>query len=172
MGDRICMSISSDSLFDETLNRGPLALLLRRQYEFPSGMIYCNYFSNPNTNLVWQCLRKLYRRLLLMHIDFQFSRIWEYALFFQRYLPIEPKSVAMTSCVYSADGKALLAAGCDGVVRLYGEIFFICMILITYVTGAYTNNSPITDILAMVKIKKKRQLNSVFVILILFFWNS
>ena len=70
-------------------------------------------------------------------------------------MPIEPKSVAMTSCVYSADGKALLAAGCDGVVRLYGEIFFICMILITYVTGAYTNNSPITDILAMVEIKKK-----------------
>ena len=30
------MSISSDSLSDETLNQGPWALLLRRQYEFPS----------------------------------------------------------------------------------------------------------------------------------------
>ena len=38
MGDRISMSISGDSLSDETLNRGPLALLLMRQYEFPSGI--------------------------------------------------------------------------------------------------------------------------------------
>ena len=35
MGDRCGMSISADSPSDETLNRGPLALLLRRQYEFP-----------------------------------------------------------------------------------------------------------------------------------------
>ena len=35
MGDRISMSISGDSLSDETLNRGPLALHLWRQYEFP-----------------------------------------------------------------------------------------------------------------------------------------
>ena len=35
MGDRSSMSISADSPSDETLNRGPLALLLRRQYEFP-----------------------------------------------------------------------------------------------------------------------------------------
>ena len=35
MGDRSGMSISADSASDETLNRGPLALLLRRQYEFP-----------------------------------------------------------------------------------------------------------------------------------------
>ena len=33
------MSISADSPLDETLNRGPLALLLRRQYEFPLGLI-------------------------------------------------------------------------------------------------------------------------------------
>ena len=38
MGDRIGMSISADSPSDETLNRGPLALLLRRQYEFPFGI--------------------------------------------------------------------------------------------------------------------------------------
>ena len=38
MGDRSGMSISADSLSDETLNRGPLALLLRRQYEFPFGI--------------------------------------------------------------------------------------------------------------------------------------
>ena len=37
MGDRMTMSmsISADSLSDVTSNRGPLALLLRRQYEFP-----------------------------------------------------------------------------------------------------------------------------------------
>ena len=34
MGDRSGMLISADSLSDETLNQGPLALLLRRQYEF------------------------------------------------------------------------------------------------------------------------------------------
>ena len=38
MGDRCGMSISADSPLDETLNLGPLALLLRRQYEFPFGI--------------------------------------------------------------------------------------------------------------------------------------
>ena len=38
MGDRISMSLSSDSPSDETLNLGPLELLLRRQYEFPFGI--------------------------------------------------------------------------------------------------------------------------------------
>ena len=38
MGDRICMSIFVDSPFDETLHRGPLVLLLQRQYEFPFGI--------------------------------------------------------------------------------------------------------------------------------------
>ena len=38
MGDRISMSISVDSPSEETLNRGPLALLLRRQHEFPFGI--------------------------------------------------------------------------------------------------------------------------------------
>ena len=35
MGDRSGMSISADSPSGVTLNRGPLAVLLRRQYEFP-----------------------------------------------------------------------------------------------------------------------------------------
>ena len=35
MGDRSGMSIYADSPSAETLNRGPLALLLRQQYEFP-----------------------------------------------------------------------------------------------------------------------------------------
>ena len=38
MGDRSGMPISADSPLDKTLNRGPLALLLRRQYEFPFGI--------------------------------------------------------------------------------------------------------------------------------------
>ena len=38
MGDRSGMSISADSPSDETLNRGPMALLLQRQYEFPFGI--------------------------------------------------------------------------------------------------------------------------------------
>ena len=38
MGDRCGMSIFADSPSDETLNRGPLALLLWRQYEFPFGI--------------------------------------------------------------------------------------------------------------------------------------
>ena len=38
MGDRCGMSISADSSSDETLNRGPLALRSRRQYEFPFGI--------------------------------------------------------------------------------------------------------------------------------------
>ena len=38
MGDCISMLISGYSLSNETLNRDPLALLLRRQYEFPSGI--------------------------------------------------------------------------------------------------------------------------------------
>ena len=35
MGDRSSMSITADSPSGETLKQGPLALLLRRQYEFP-----------------------------------------------------------------------------------------------------------------------------------------
>ena len=40
MGDRgdSGTSISADSPSDETLNRGPLALLLRQQYEFTFGI--------------------------------------------------------------------------------------------------------------------------------------
>ena len=38
MGDRISMSISGDIPSDETLNRGPLTMLLRQQYEFPFGI--------------------------------------------------------------------------------------------------------------------------------------
>ena len=38
MGDRSDMSISADSPSGETSNRGLLALLLRRQYEFPFGI--------------------------------------------------------------------------------------------------------------------------------------
>ena len=47
----ICMSISADSSSNETLNRGPLVLLLQRQYEFPFGIdkvqfsIFFNLFS-------------------------------------------------------------------------------------------------------------------------------
>ena len=47
MNDHISMSISVDSPFDETLNRGPLALHLRRQYEFPFGIdiVQFSFFS-------------------------------------------------------------------------------------------------------------------------------
>ena len=38
MVDHISMSISVDSPWNETLNRGPLALLLQQQYEFPFGI--------------------------------------------------------------------------------------------------------------------------------------
>ena len=38
MGDRISLSIFVDSPSDETLNRCPLALLLRLQYELPFGI--------------------------------------------------------------------------------------------------------------------------------------
>ena len=44
MGDRSGMSISADSPLDETLNRGPLVLLLRRQYEFSFGEIFIFIF--------------------------------------------------------------------------------------------------------------------------------
>ena len=46
MGDRSGMSISADSPSDpdETLNRGPLALLLRQQYEFPFGINKVQFF--------------------------------------------------------------------------------------------------------------------------------
>ena len=43
MGDRGGMSISVDSPSDETLNRGPMALLLRRQYEYPFGINIVQY---------------------------------------------------------------------------------------------------------------------------------
>ena len=38
MCDRSGMSVSADSPSDEILNRGPMALLMRRQYEYPFGI--------------------------------------------------------------------------------------------------------------------------------------
>ena len=55
MGDRSGMSISADSPSDDTLNQGPLALLLHRQYEFPFGInkvqfsIFCDAAPRVNT---------------------------------------------------------------------------------------------------------------------------
>ena len=43
MGDRSSMLISADNPSDETLNQGPLALLLRQQYEFPYGINIVQY---------------------------------------------------------------------------------------------------------------------------------
>ena len=51
MGDHSGVSISADSPSDETLNRGPLALLLRQQYEFPFGINivqFSNFFPTRN----------------------------------------------------------------------------------------------------------------------------
>ena len=49
------MSISVDNPSDETLNRGPLALLLQREYEFPFGLMGLVVFffncSNPAEGL-------------------------------------------------------------------------------------------------------------------------
>ena len=44
MGDRISILISVGSPSDETLNRGFLALLLWRQYEFPFGINKVQFF--------------------------------------------------------------------------------------------------------------------------------
>ena len=48
MGDHISMSISVDSLSDETVNWGPLALLLRRQYESPLAIDKVQYSVLPS----------------------------------------------------------------------------------------------------------------------------
>ena len=57
MGDHCGMSISADSP-SETLNRGPLALLLRRQYEFPFGInivqFSFSFSSNQSLNVKLQ----------------------------------------------------------------------------------------------------------------------
>ena len=50
MDVRISMSISVDSHLDETLNRGPYALLLRRQYEFPFKITIVQFSFFPLTN--------------------------------------------------------------------------------------------------------------------------
>ena len=44
IGDRRGMLISADSPWDETLNQGPLLLLLRQQYEFPFGINIVHFF--------------------------------------------------------------------------------------------------------------------------------
>ena len=51
MGDHSGMSISADGPSDETLNRGPMALLLRRQYEFPFGVNIVQF--SFSFNLSW-----------------------------------------------------------------------------------------------------------------------
>ena len=64
MGDRCGMSISDDSPSDETLNRGPLALLLRRQYEFPFGINivqFSFFFSSLYLGLTFEVFVHLWR---------------------------------------------------------------------------------------------------------------
>ena len=48
MGDSISMSISIESLSDENLNQGPLALLLQRQYELNFGINLVQFFFPQN----------------------------------------------------------------------------------------------------------------------------
>ena len=52
MGDRSGMSISADSPSDEILNRGPLALLLRRQFEFPFEIDMLQFFFSDCDDIV------------------------------------------------------------------------------------------------------------------------
>ena len=57
MGDRNSMSIFADSPLGETLNRGPLALLLWRQYEFPFGINIVQFsFSYSTLKVNFCCL--------------------------------------------------------------------------------------------------------------------
>ena len=52
------MSISADSPSDKTLNRGPLALLLRRQYEFSFGIntVQFSIFKFPFSPSLLRCV--------------------------------------------------------------------------------------------------------------------
>ena len=53
MVDRISMSMSGDSFSDETLNQGPLMLLLRQQYKFPFGVdiVQFYFFFQPSNSI-------------------------------------------------------------------------------------------------------------------------
>ena len=87
MGDCISMSISVDSPSDETLNRGPLALLLWRQYKFPFGInivkfsiffqfqfcTYDNNSCNSHVSDVLPAVRELYCQPLLSLLQLMFN---------------------------------------------------------------------------------------------------
>ena len=74
MGDRSGMSISADSPSDETLNQGPLALLLQRQYEFAFGINIVQFsicFSRSYLKLM------LYNQIYSVYFTFFFFTLLE-----------------------------------------------------------------------------------------------
>ena len=62
---RISMSISVDSTSDEILNQGPLALLLRRQYEFSFGINIFSFFKDVLVQIRTPVLTKVNRLKML-----------------------------------------------------------------------------------------------------------
>ena len=82
-GYRSGISISADSPSDETLNRGPLALLLRQQYEFPFGInivqfsffFFFNFqFYQPNI------YKKMFNFLTYKMLMIKWTRFWFHLL--------------------------------------------------------------------------------------------
>ena len=80
MGDRSGMSISADSPSDETLNRGPLVLLLRWQYEFPFGIniVQFSFFSNFFTNFLQGLIQCNFQFLIFTELYTLVSCIYRY----------------------------------------------------------------------------------------------
>ena len=71
MGDSIGVSISADSPSDETLNRGPLALLLRQQYELSFGIDivqFSFFFSLMRLLLIVKMMRVPLLMILMMQL--------------------------------------------------------------------------------------------------------
>ena len=90
MGDRSGMSISADSPSDETLNRGPLALLLRRQYEFLFGIniVQFSFFffldqkvrsSIPGSNSLCSCHSLQRGGAVAMVTELALSLLWRHS---------------------------------------------------------------------------------------------
>ena len=75
MCDRCGMSISADSPTDETLNQGPPGTALWRLYEFPLGLISCNFYIHYHLYSIFAFLNESKCHILRIHFRNQIISI-------------------------------------------------------------------------------------------------
>ena len=106
MGDRSGMSISTDSPLDETLNRGPLVLLLLRQYEFSFGISLVQFFFHLIVSACYQgCTGVLLRDLQNLTIPSTLVNLTMAVYPWEELYALKNESDLLKVCMYIEGGE-------------------------------------------------------------------